>query len=563
MKSLISLKNILFTLLDIIVISLQVRFTMMTNRLLNFAKKILPDNVYSKSWIKSFITAIGIIFVINMKTLYHILYLLLLVSPGIALAQAGVHGGFSALLATEGTAFYGLSLANVTRYMLTIWFILSFIGSPYAGATVDGADHSTALVMARCFRVNHVRYIQSRILADLYSAIVLSFLFVVAALLIVGYPLWLVIPIYIAFVAFRLTGEAINLWTFSKFGLTVSSTMTISLIGITVLCLFAVITPYFWGTFSWNPFLLLLSTPFGVASLIYIIKYPLYSEFLADKLQRQEIMYEKAKEYNSAGSVGGVVPSSAKDWSKNLDTNQLATDKHENKRGFDYLNAIFFDRHRPYLKHKLMIRLAAALLPLPLAIIGIIFLDDAGYSTQMFDRLPPLFVLAIYLASMGRIVTASVFSNCDIHMLHYPYYRTAKTILASFKSRFKVILLLNFMLTTVLSVTSLAGIWLVFGYLDIVNAVVFFAALSFIGVFFSFNDLFLYYVIQPYDEAGKGKSTVYTIINWVVYLLAWVNFNLQVDLVPYAAVLGLVTVVYVVVGVVMLVRFAPGRFRLR
>ena len=161
------------------------------------------------------------------------------------------------------------------------------------------------------------------------------------------------------------------------------------------------------------------------------------------------------------------------------------------------------------------------------------------------------------------VVTASVFSNCDIQMLHYSYYRTRDNIFASFKSRITMILRDNFIITTVMSFSTLLSIRLIFGYSDPLLFGVFFLVLTVIGVLFAFNDLFLYYVIQPYDEAGKGKSTIYTIINWVIYVVAWINLQNRFDFFTYSAVISIATVAYIGLGLVLLLAFAPKRFKLR
>jgi hypothetical protein len=114
-----------------------------------------------------------------------------------------------------------------------------------------------------------------------------------------------------------------------------------------------------------------------------------------------------------------------------------------------------------------------------------------------------------------------------------------------------------------MSVGVLLAVSVIFGYFDLLYAGVFFLVLTAIGVLFAFNDLFLYYVIQPYDEAGTGKSTVYKIINFAIYIVAWINFQNQFEFFTYAAVIGVVAVAYIGIGLVLLLSLAPRRFKLR
>jgi hypothetical protein len=178
-------------------------------------------------------------------------------------------------------------------------------------------------------------------------------------------------------------------------------------------------------------------------------------------------------------------------------------------------------------------------------------------------NLSPIFFFIIYIASMGRVVTASAFSNCDIQMLHYPYYRIGKTILASFRSRFSVILRYNFIVSSVISFSVLATVTIIFGEMDLMRAGVFFVLLTFIGVFFAFNDLFLYYVIQPYDSAGKSKSIIYSIINFVIYFIAYMNLQMRFELITYSIIIIAATFLYLGIGTALLLSLAPKKFKLR
>jgi hypothetical protein len=164
---------------------------------------------------------------------------------------------------------------------------------------------------------------------------------------------------------------------------------------------------------------------------------------------------------------------------------------------------------------------------------------------------------------MGRVVTASVFSNCDIQMLHYSYYRTKETVLASFKARFVYILRCNFLITTVMAISAIGVISSLSWQFDVIRSAVFFLVLTYMGLFFFFYDLFLYYVIQPYDSAGKSKSMIYAIINGVVYFVAWITMTSSYELFTYGIVLISATIFYMGIGTVLLLRFAPRNFKLR
>jgi len=327
-----------------------------------------------------------------------------------------------------------------------------------------------------------------------------------------------------------------------------------------------------------NPVVALLSIPVGYFSWVYVKEYKLFGKLQAEKIDWYNNQINKYKTAQASGNnASGMNFYDAKKWNKSINTEDLKSqkDKYKNKTGFAYLNAIFFDRHSKFFRNKLFKRsLFFILLPAALLLFSTVLsiegegtfltifdIQDAGL-TQLFE-MAPFFFFLIYVLSMGRVITASVFTNCDINMLHYRYYRTRETIFASFKSRLKVVLQYNFIITTIMSTSLIAAVRLIYGYMDWSYAAVFFTLLTVIGVFFAFNDLFLYYVIQPYDSAGKGKSIIYTIINYAIYIAAWINFSLRLDFIAYSIAIGIATLLYFTIGTVLLLLLAPKRFKLR
>jgi len=295
-----------------------------------------------------------------------------------------------------------------------------------------------------------------------------------------------------------------------------------------------------------------------VLSLLYIRSYPLFSVLIREKIHYIQGLYTKAKNASPAELQG------VQKWSKRIQTHDLRDDKHATKTGFVYLNAIFFDRHRKFFNDKLTKRLIVIVgLVIGLWLFNHYIHSFLGDELASFFPFAPVFFFVLSSASMGRVTTASVFSNCDIHMLHYPYYRTRRTILASFRARFAAIVRYNFIITTVLCAVVLLALWMIYGEMNLLYAVVFFAFLTTTGLFFAFTDLFLYYIIQPYDSEGRNKSAVFQIVNFVIGILVWMQINLRLEFIPYAAVIVSATVAYVLVGTGLLLRFAPKNFKLR
>jgi len=572
-------------MLELTLLSFRVRYTMAANRLLHFLrrlpvlKKVIPQSVYGDHVLKAVLTVLGTLFVASKKLMMHIMYMLFLVVVGVFVNQVNVYGGFAGLFAADSW-FNGMTATSVAHYILFAWFIISFIGSPAQSNIIDYDGIKNDEIMLNYLRADPALYGKSRIVIDRISNFVLYVPFLIIAFLIARLPIWGVLTALILFTAIRMVGDVINLAMYKKFRYHFGR-YPLAYPGLAILLAVVVLGPVYTNmtdlvvALMINPIVALVSLPIGFFAWLYIKDFPLYRKMLIEKIQRYNYQLNKYAAYQAGGNTLDFVD--AKKWSKNLQTEdlQLDKDKYDHKKGFEYLNAIFFDRHSMYFRKKLLIRClifaalpaAAVLLTLFGSAFGMYSIADMlGFGDTLlsdFFYLAPVFFFIIYIASMGRIATASVFTNCDIHMLHYPYYRTSETIFASFKARLKAILRYNIVITTIMYFSVVSTLGLVFGDMDYLHAGVFFVLLTAIGVFFAFNDLFLYYVIQPYDEAGKGKSIVYTIINYAIYAIAWFNFYARFDFYLYSAIIVIATFLYFGVGIVLLRKLAPKRFKLR
>jgi len=568
-------------MIRLILISVMVRFTISANRLINFLgnipvlKQVVGSRLYGEEALKIVFIVLGALTLVSKKILLRLLLIAFISAFGLLLYQVSTSGGYANFLA-GGLSFQltGLNINNAALYILTSWFLFSFIGGLFSSQTIlNPMNHLSDKTMLTCLRTDPALYAKSRIALVKTTDILIYFPLALVLFLLGGIPIWAVPVMLLMYTAFRLLGDVLNLSVFKRTGkhfglysLSVPSTVLVLAI--------AFIAPIYAGLPDWsavlaNPIVPILSIAAILLAWIYIKRYPVFDKILRENLNQNEVALNKAMANSqSTGGVGGLNLYEVKKWHKNLDKVDLSVDKHKHKTGFSYLNAIFFDRHSNYFRKKLLIRCLFILAPaLVLGVLSIFWLITRGEinfsDTNIPFNLAPYFFFLTYIASMGKVVTASVFGNCDIQMLHYSYYRTKETTAASFKARFAVILRYNTIISATMAVSALATARLLFGYMDFVPAVIFSALLLCMGVFFAFNDLFLYYVIQPYDSAGSNKSNAYKIINFVIYCIAFANINLQFELIGYSIVVAAATALYLGIGTALMLKVAPTKFRLR
>ncbi|SJZ56623.1 hypothetical protein SAMN02745116_00753 [Pilibacter termitis] len=244
----------------------------------------------------------------------------------------------------------------------------------------------------------------------------------------------------------------------------------------------------------------------------------------------------------------------------------------ERYSGGQLLNHLLFKRYSKIFKKKLFYRLAALVALFLVVIVGYLYLKfthATGAVTvsekDVYVFLPSLFVV-LYLTSLSKEIVSIYYLRCDKAMLNYPFYRTKQAILQSFADRLKQSFILNTpivlgLLINIFTIIFLFGKQISMGGL----ALILFYGVA-VNLLFSFHELFLYYILQPFDKEGLSKNPIFSFINGAFYLFCIQNYNFQTlfsNKVLYVAVVSIVIVLYVIVGFITVQKKAPQTFRLK
>ena len=176
-------------------------------------------------------------------------------------------------------------------------------------------------------------------------------------------------------------------------------------------------------------------------------------------------------------------------------------------------------------------------------------------------KILPAFVFLMYLASIGERVCKAMFYNCDISLLRYSFYRDKNAILSNFKVRLLKVAGLNLIVAAVISV-AVVSLSLIFNLCwSTVDSVFFVLSILCLALFFSVHHLFLYYVFQPYTRELGMKNPFYSGINTGVYLLCY--FCLRIKSAPsyFTLIILLSTILYIIVALILVYKYAPKTFR--
>lgn len=228
--------------------------------------------------------------------------------------------------------------------------------------------------------------------------------------------------------------------------------------------------------------------------------------------------------------------------------------------GMTYLNALLFDRYKNVLYKKVRDWILA---------VGVILvaLEAFRYYLEPFEltdavllRCLPFSFMIMYIASSGKVVAQMVFVNCDISMLHYPFYREAKTIIAGFNYRFLQTFKLNLIFAFSLFLAIMALGRFAFSLETILLTALLLLSLT---ALFSFHDLFIYYILQPFTKDMEVVNPVYKFLSGVLYWVAYLNIKLDIGSHLYILLISLAMIAYVSIGYWILLKKAPQTFRLK
>lgn len=497
--------------------------------------KFIPESIYGASKSKVILGNIirVLIFLWSfIRKFLHILFVIIL--PILLIGK--VEGDY------EGAKFY-------------LFFFLSFI----LGSFMDNKftiGISKDFYMINIMRFDPKKYYLGKILFS-YIGYFICFLFPIKFL---GVSFIEALIITLEFIAFRAIVQSFYLLFSDKKGFQLSSKIYFLL----SICIGSVVIAYggiYLGLFYnfkklfLNPIFIVITLGLAIISLVYLIKYDKYK-----LLSKKIVSIDEINRVNTM--TNEAIFTDVKINDKKINEYDLLNDKHKNKEGLNYLNAKFLERHKRIMikpiKLKSLMILAIVVI---LATITIIFPKVHNDINNFILSSSGTLIFVMYILSIGEKATRAFFFNCDNSLLRYSFYRDPKIILESFKSRLKIVILLNlipalFIAMGIFIITILAKGTVI----KVIPIAIITISLS---IFFSVHYLFLYYITQPYTMQLTIKSPVYKVVSGIVYCLSCMALQIDKPSEEFTIFIILLTVIYVLLSLCLVYKYATKNFRLK
>lgn len=315
----------------------------------------------------------------------------------------------------------------------------------------------------------------------------------------------------------KIIGEMINLKYYAKTKIRIPEnyvlyfSIVITLLAVTFLPYFSIFIPS-----NFYPFITIFLFLFFIYSLFYLFTYQNYLCIVKEILRTRVL--SKSTNFQTKDLV------EVKDKQK-----EITTDKLKNKKGYDLIHTIFFERHKNILLNS-SIKISVFLMIL--GMIGIFYFqknqDMVKNVSFFFKKDLGTLILFLYFINRGGMITQAMFMNCDHALLRYNFYRNSEVITGMYQKRLKTVTLINLLPAFVI------GILLVlYGYLftnySVVSFLFLFLTSLILSMFFSIFYLMTYYLFQPYNSEFRMVRFSYSFCHFITFLVCLILIRIPIS----------------------------------
>ncbi|MDO4996647.1 MAG: hypothetical protein Q4E69_05660 [Bacilli bacterium] len=489
-------------------------------RKLPIFKDLITDDVYKSSGLKNIIGIIGLILSLGRMFLFKFIYYVVIL-----------------LVASK--------VSNNTITFYHILFIMSLLGLFINNRLLNVSMKKYLCIVI--FNMDSKKYL----LSNLFWVSITNLIFNSICLFILGDNLFLNILFVVILFIFRIIGEAFNIAYYRSCGdFWYNNTVLYFsiLIGLLLCCLTPLIGFY-------------INTDIIVVSLIIGLIISIYSFIYICRVNDYKILYKRINTLNNVmnNDSGDKRVKLVSVKNKDIKIDEAII---KNKSGYDYFNTIFFERHKSILlSSSKTFSIILIGIYIFLSVISKYDLEMNSYLNNFLNNRISWFVIIMYFINRGSVVTQAMFYNCDHAMLNYNFYRNPKVIVGLFKMRLKTLLRVNILPSLVISTGNLVLLYLT-GDTNILNYIGSFLFINILSIFFSVHYLVIYYLLQPYDKNMKVKKMSYSLISSFTYMVCYMISGINMSGVLFSIIGLLFSVLYIIVGLKLVEKYAPMTFKI-
>ena len=492
-------------------------------------KSFLPNNLYQNKKLKAFAFLLSILFGIGKSFMVKGIYLMIVYQLAIYLNDD--------------------PLSFVTMF-ISLTVLGAFINHKIT--TSSKKKYYSVILM----NMDAKRYTVAYFLTNQVTALITHLLILPFVCFLIEIPLIYGVLLSVFLVLIKPVGEAYNLWYFKKHKYLAMNnyrhyfTLVIIFLGAGVALLYF----NYLITLNMVYILILIAFILSIISIKYIISIKDYSLIYKKLNIRAASVNDQDQKMHARQLMVQV-----KDKDKKINPKKL-----KNKKGYQLFNVIFFERHK-YLLLSSALKFSAAITAIFLFLIVFIMIDNtvsdeiSSYLLNSFSFI----ILIMYFINRGAVVTQAMFFNCDSAMLRFNFYRERHVIIQLFKERLKMLVKINLIPSSVISIGLILLFFITGTSRSIIDYLFIVLSVNSISIFFSVHYLVLYYLLQPYTQDLRMKSFSYGIITTLTYFIAFSSRNLDISLFLFTILMLVFTGLYILISISLVYKKAQFTFKIR
>ncbi len=300
----------------------------------------------------------------------------------------------------------------------------------------------------------------------------------------------------------------------------------------------------------------LIMTVSGLFAAVKLARYAGYREAVDAATHRDDPLLNLNKMIMDAErqSVQG------KDSDYDVEREQLG--KPTTKEGYAYLNEIFFRRHRSLVRGPINRRLAiVGGIGAAGVILGLLFQEQVQRLGWGLEVIFPLLGSLMYFMTVGEQLCKTMFYNSDLSLLRYGFYRNAAH--EHYRIRFGIMIRMNLLIAAAIS-AALTAVAIAAG-VEWAGSELFllWGCIGLLAVFFTVHPLFMYYYFQPYSTELNVKNPLFYVVNMLISSACGACIFLRPSGTLLAAVVAIVTFVYLIAAFALIRKHGPRTFRVK
>lgn len=488
---------------------------------------LLTEDVYQSKVIKKIISILGLIFsscrAIFLKFMYF----------------------FTIFFMT-----YKLFPDTMVKSFFHIYFVLTFLGLFINNKLLNTSKKKYFSLLV--FNMDATKFFKANMFWNSLTSLLLNTICLFGFGLLLASPIKYIAMLIIYTFFIRFIGETLNILFYKKYNYIWYSNTTIyfiilvGLLGVCALPFFNIFIPL-------NAMLVatIFCTIFGILSLSYLLKVEDYKLLYKRLSLVTNVMDSKnEKDYLCQAMV-----------EVNKKDHKISAKKLQGKKGYDYFNTIFFERHKEILlRSAKKYSLIAIIIYLILIYLATTNQNYSSSISSFLNNRLGWFVIIIFFINRGAIITQAMFLNCDHAMLTYNFYRERKMILGLFKKRLLTVIKVNLLPATIIGIGNM--ILLTITTANIISILTTFIFIISLSILFSVHYMVTYYLLQPFNKELEVKKSSYSFVIMFTYFITYTFTDLIIDSVTLSIFGIILTIIYTVSSLLLVSMFAPKTFKL-